>query len=206
MLPSGFNPTQTRAFQPTGVGDFQDIHDMKWATRTLVAGVIPAVTNFFSAAPSADATVDRYEQGNALVSSGQQYTIFGLFFQIYAGAAALLSDLEKVVNWCNLRLWTSSKEFGQYPISMVPAGGGLYVQGGNIAVTPTGAPGGQSVTAALNGMPGRNASLTLANPLIIQANQNIYAELIGPVTTPQTLTGAVICRVIFDGVLSRVKS
>ncbi len=207
MLPiANFNTTKTRAFQPTGIGDFQDIHDMKWATRTIAAGVIPTTNNFFSAAPSADPTVDRYEQGNTLVTSGKIYTIFGLFLQVYGGAGALLSDLEKLVSWCTLRIVTASKEFGMFPVSMVPAGGGIYVQGGNIAVTPAAAPGGQSITGSLNGMPGRNACLTLANPLEIQANQNFYCELIGPTVTAQTLAGAVICRIILDGVESRVKS
>ena len=201
-----YSPTPTRQYQNVGIGTNQQIHDMKWATRSIASGVIPTTTNFFGAAPSADLTVDRYEQPNTLVSSAKIYTIYGLFVQLYAGASATLLDLEKVCSWTCLRLVTAQKEYGVFPLSLLPAGGGLYVQGGNISVTPAAAPGGQSVTAALNGQPGRNAAFTFANPLIIQANQSFYAELLGPTVTTQTLTGAVSVRVILDGVEQRTAS
>lgn len=198
-----YSPTATRQFQPTGIGNNQRIHDMKWATRTIAAGVIPAVTNFFGAAPSSDQIVDRYEQGNTLVSSAKMYTIFGIFLQVYAGAGALLSDFEKLISFTALRIITAQKEYGVFVTSLLPAGGGLMLQSGQVAVTPAVAPGGQSVVGALNGQPGRNASFTLANPLEIQANQSFYAELIGPTATPETLTGALRVRVILDGVEQR---
>ena len=201
-----FSPTATRQFQPTGVSNSQRIHDMKWATRTLAAGVVPSSTNFFGAAPSPDQTVDRYEQGNTLVSSGKLFTIFGIFVQLYAGAAAVLADFEKLCSFTAVRLITAQKEYGVFPISLLPAGGGLVIQSGQVAVTPAVAPGGQSTVAALNGAPGRNAAFTLANPLIIQANQSFYAELLGPTVTTQTLTGAIIVRIVLDGVEERPAS
>lgn len=201
-----YAPTPTRMYQPTGIGQNQIIHDMKWATRTIAAGVIPTTTNFFGAAPSSDLTVDRYEQPNTLVSSAKIYTIYGMFVQVYAGAAAVLQDLEKLCSWTAIRLVTAQKEYGIFPVSLLPAGGGLTVQSGQIAVTPAAPPGGQSVTAALNGTPARNAAFTFANPLIIQANQSFYTELLGPTVTPQTLTGAVIVRVVLDGVEQRAAS
>ena len=200
------NPTATRQFQPTGIGNNQEIHDMKWATRTIALGVVPSTTNFFGAAPSSDLTVDRYEQPNTLVSSAKIYTIFGLFLQIYAGVGAILTDLEKIISFTALRIVTAQKEYGVFPISLLPAGGGLAIQSGQIALTPAVAPGALSVVGALNGMPARNAAFTFANPLIIQANQSFYAELLGPTVTPQTLTGAVIVRVVLDGVERRTAS
>lgn len=202
----GFRPTATRQFQPTGVSNAQSIHDMKWATRSIAAGVIPSSTNFFGAAPSPDQTVDRYEQGNTLVSSGKMYTIYGIFLQVYALAGGLVLDLEKVINWTAVRIVTAQKEYGVFPATLIPAGGGLVMQSGQIAVTPAAAPGGQSVTGALNGQPGRNAAFTLANPLEIQANQSFYMELLGPTVTAQTLTGIVAVRIILDGVEERPAS
>jgi hypothetical protein len=201
-----FSPTPTRQFQNVGMGNNQNIHDMKWATRTLVAGAIPTTTNFFGAAPSSDLTVDRYEQGNTLVSSGKLYTIYGIFLQVYAGAAAVFADFEKLLSYTCIRLVTAQKEYGVFPVSLVPAGGGIYAQGGNISVTPAAAPGGLSVSGLLNGQPGRNAAFTLANPLIIQANQSFYAELLGPTATAQTLTGALNVRIVLDGVEQRAAS
>ena len=44
------------------------------------------------------------------------------------------------------------------------------------------------------------------HPLIIQANQSFYAELLGPTATPQTLTGALNIRIVLDGVEQRAAS
>ena len=201
-----YSPTPTRQFQNIGIGNNQNIHDMKWASRSLAAGVIPTSVNFFGAAPSSDVTVDRYEQGNTLVSSGKLYTIYGMFLQVYAGAGAVFGDFEKLVSYTCIRLVTAQKEYGVFPVSLIPAGGGVFAQGGNISVTPAAAPGGVSVAGLLNGQPGRNAAFTLANPLIIQANQSFYAELLGPVTTTQTLSGALNVRLVLDGVEQRAAS
>lgn len=196
----------TRAFQNVGVGLNQQIHDMKWATRTIAAGVIPATTNFFGAAPSSDLTVDRYEQGNTLISSGKVFTIFGMFVQLFAGAANVLTDFEKVINFTAVRIVTAQKEYGVYPTLNLPAGGGLAIQSGQIAVTPAASPGALSNIGVINGMPARNVGFTFAEPLIIQANQSFYMELLGPTTTAQTLTGAVITRIVLDGVEQRTAS
>lgn len=201
-----FSPTPTRMYQPTGIGQNQKIHDMKWATRTIAAGVIPTTTNFFGASPSSDPTVDRYEQGNTLVSSAKIFTIYGLFAQLLPGAAAVLADFEKIINFCAVRIVTAQKEYGVFPLSLLPAGGGLVIQSGQVAITPAAVPGAQSIVGALNGQPGRNAAFTFANPLEIQANQPYYMELIGPTATAQTLTGAIQVRFVLDGVEQRTAS
>jgi hypothetical protein len=198
---------RTRAFSPQGISASQAIHDMKWATRSIAAGVVPAATNFFGAAPNSDVTSDRYEQGNTLVSSGKNFYIYGILTQVFPGAAAVLTDLEKIVSTCHFRIVTAQKEYGCFPILTLPAGGGLAIQSGQVAVTPAVSPGALSVVAAVNGMPTREAAFTLARPLQIQANQAFYMELIGPtagaVWGAQTLTGAVTIRVILDGVEER---
>lgn len=199
---------RTRAFQPTGIGYNQFIHDAKYATRSIPAGVIPSTVNFFTAAPSADPTSDRYEQGNTLVSSGKKFNIFSILVQVLPGAACVLGDLEKVINYCSVRLVTAQKEYGVFPLFMLPAGGGISIHSGQVAVTPAAAPGAQSVVGATNGVPSRDSCFSLAVPLEIQANQSFYMELLGPVAAgvfgAATLTGAVQVRLVLDGVEERV--
>jgi len=198
--------TPTRQYQPAGVGNFQQIHDTKYATRTLAAAVIPGVTNFFGAAPSSDFTVDRYEQGNTLVSSGKIFTIVGILALIQPATGVLVTDLEKIINFCCLRIVTNQREFGCIPFHMIPAGGGLSIQSGQVAVTPAAAPGAQSALGATNGHPARNSGFTLAEPLDVQANQPFYMELLGPTGTPLTLSAAVGVKIILDGLEKRTSS
>ena len=202
-----FPGTPTRRYQNIGVGDFQYIHDTKYATRSIAAGTLPVVTNFFGAAPSVDITLDRYEQGNTLVSSGKVFTIFGIAVQLTIGAAGTLTDLEKICNFTCLRLITAQKEYGMIPLYMLPQGGGLAIQSGQIAVTPAASPGAFSTVGATNGMPQRSSMFNLAMPLDIQANQSFYAELVAPsgqgFLAAQSLTGAVQVRVVLDGVEQR---
>lgn len=197
----------TRAYRPMGILSGQTIHDTKYATRSIAAGVIPPALNFFTAAPSVDMTSDRYEQGNTLISSGKKFYIFSILAQVLGGAAATLTDLEKVINFCSLRMVTAQKEFGVWPLFMLPAGGGLAIQSGQVAVTPAAIPGNLSIVGACNGMPTREAAFTLARPLEITANQPFYMELLGPTASgvfgAATLTGAVQVRVVLDGVEDR---
>lgn len=200
------NATPTRQFQPAGVGVLQSIHDFKYATRTLAAAVIPGITNFFGAAPSSDPTLDRYDQGNTLVASGKQFTIFQMAVHVFKNTAdANLADLQKVIDNCFLQIITAAKEFGVYPVASLPYGGGLCVQGGNIAVTPAAAPGGITSLGALNGHPLRKR-LALKYPLVIQSNQPFSINLLGPTGTPLTLTSATIVRIELEGVEERAAS
>ena len=198
--------TPTRQYQPAGVGVMQAIHDFKWATRTLAAAAIPATTNFFGAAPSADSTLDRYDQGNTLVASGKKFTIYQLAVHVFKNTAdANLADIQKVIDNCFVRIVTNAKEFGLYPVGALPYGGGICVQGGNIAVTPAAAPGGITSLGVTNGHPLRKR-LALRHPLEIQSNQPFYMELVGPSLTPLTLTSATIVRIELEGVEERAAS
>ena len=200
------NFTPTRQYQNVGAGTFQQIHDTKYATRSIAAGTIPAVTNFFGAAPSSDFTVDRYEQGNTLVSSAKVFTIVGILAHITFGAGGILTDMEKIIQYCCIRLITAQKEFGCIPLHMSPAGGGIAIQAGQVAVTPAATPGALSPVGAVNGMPARSSGFTLAEPLDIQANQPFYMELLGPTAVPQTLTGIMSIKIILDGLEKRTAS
>lgn len=197
------NPiTPTRMFQGGGAGVMQDIHDFKFATRTIAAGVIPSSTNFFGAAPSSDPTIDRYDQSGTLVSSGKNFTIYQIGLVVIAGAAAVLTDLEKLINFCSLRIYSSAKEYGIFPLVNLPAGGGLSINSGQVSVTAAASPGALSTIGATNGHPLRK-KFALKNPLMVQSNQAFYCEVLGPVTTTQTLTGALILRLELEGVENR---
>jgi len=202
---------ETRVFAPSGVGLQQQIHYMRWATRAFAAGVIPVITNFFSAAPNADANVDLYEQGNALVGSGSNFTIKQIGVQIIGGAAATFADFESVINSCSLKLITASKEYGIFPFFMLPQGGGISAMSGQVVGTLGANPAGGACTPGLtNGVPDRRAMFALATPLTIQANQGFYCEMMAPsgggVLPAITLTGAIRVRVILDGELDRSAS
>jgi hypothetical protein len=200
-------PQQTRQAQNVGLVNGQSIHDFKFATRQLAAGVVPAITNFFGAAPSSDGTVDRYEQGNTLVSSMKQFTIYSMGVQLLGGAGAVLTDFEKLINFTGIRLITAQKEYGYFPLHILSAGGGLAIQSGQVAVTPAASPGALSTIGATNGMPSNEAMFALAIPLIIQANQSFYAELVGGTAAgllgTQTLTGVMNLRVLLSGIEDR---
>lgn len=201
------NTTPTRLFQPAGVGVMQQIHDFKYATRTLAAAAVPTSTNYFGAAPSSDLTQDRYDQSNTLVTSGKKFTIFQIGFHLWkATADANIADLEKIIDNCAIRIVTGSKEFGVYPIIDLPAGGGMCIQGGNIAVTPAAAPGGVTSLGVINGHPLRKR-LALKCPLEIQSNQAFFCELLAPSGTAAiTLTSATITRLELEGVEERPAS
>jgi len=181
---------------------------MRWATRAFAAGAVAAVTNFFGAAPNADQNVDLYEQGNALVGSGAKFTIRQIAAQIQPGAAMTFADFESFVNLCSLRIITASKEYGVFPLYMLPAGGGVSAMSGQVAATAAANPAGGAATPGLtNGIPDRRAMFALAEPLTIQANQGFYCELLAPtgggVVPVITLTGALRCRIILDGTIDR---
>lgn len=198
--------TPTRAYSPSGVGLLQQIHDFKFATRSLAAAALPAVTNFFGAAPSADPTLDRYDQGGTLVSSGKKFTIYQMALHIWKNTAdANLADFQRIIDNCFIRLVTNSKEFGLYPVLDLPAGGGLAVQSGQIAVTPAAVPGNFSTMGATNGHPLRKR-FALKMPLEIQSNQQFYAELVAPQVTPLTLTSITLVRLELEGVEERAAS
>ena len=200
------SPAPTRQYQPAGVGVLQSIHDLKYATRSLAAAAIPAITNFFGAAPSPDLTLDRYDQGNTLVASGKQFTIYQLAVHVWKNTAdANLEDIQKIVDNCFIQIVTAAKEFGVYPVACLPYGGGVNIQGGNVAVTPAAAPGGKTSLGVTNGHPLRKR-FSLKHPLIVQSNQPFSVNLVGPTVTPLTLSSITLVRIELEGVEERAAS
>jgi len=202
------SPTPTRILQPADTSLGNTIHDVKFATRVLAAGVL-GTTNFFSAAPSADPTVDRYEQGNTLVTSGKRFTIYQIGLMVRPSPdtdTVNLIDMDRLINLCSLRMVISQKEFGLFPLVNIPAGGGISALSGQVSATAAAAPGAFSTAAVSNGIPMRRR-FALQCPLIIQANQQFFCEIIAPngtgVVAAITLTGALIARLELEGVEER---
>jgi len=98
-----------------------------------------------------------------------------------------------------VRIVTASKEFGVFPLLDLPQGGGVCALSGQVSVTAAASPGAFSANALTNGHPLRK-KFALKNPLVIQANQSFYMELLGPTTTAQTLTGIMQVRLELEGV------
>lgn len=198
-------PTATRIYQPGNVGLNVQHHDCRWATRTIASGAL-ANQNFFGAAPSADRTSDFYEQPNTLCTSGKIFTIYALGLKLTAGASGTLTDIEKVVNTMTLRMMSDQREWLNMPVHLIPAGGGLVIQSGQVAITPAATPGALSPVGALNGN-GERKLMVLRTPLEIGANQQFYCELLAPTSASaygaQTLTGAVIAQLILEGIETR---
>lgn len=203
------NVTPTRAFQPSGVGLLQQIHDFKFATRALAAAVMPNVTDFFSAPPVADPTQDRYDQGGTLVSSGKSFIIYAMSFEVFKLVDDVnVVDLVQIINKCFIRLTTAAKEFGTYPVKDLPAGGGLFAGSSQISLTPLAAVGSMNSTTlgCLNGHPLRR-KFAFKNPLEIQSNQQFKAELLAPAgALAITLLSATTCRLELEGLESRPAS
>lgn len=198
-------PTPTRLYQPANVGVQVLHHDCRWATRVIPSGAL-GIQNFFGAAPSQDRTADYYEQPATLVTSGKAFTIYGIALKLLAGASGTLQDIEKVINSMTLRLISDQREWLNMPVHMIPAGGGLVIQSGQVAVTPGATPGAMSPVGAINGNPERKV-MCLRTPLEIGANQQFYAELLAPTAGSafgtQTLTGAVIAQLVLEGIETR---
>lgn len=199
---------KTRSYQPTGLGETQGIHDMRWATKSLAAAALPVSTEFFTGAPSTDPTVDRFYQ-YGLCDSGNDFTIVGIAVQLIGQNTGALADMAQIIEYCSVRFTTNQREQMTLPVLMLPQGGGLSIMSGQVAITAANSPGGTGILGATNGVPDRRAMFRLASPLTIQSGQGFKAELLAPSAGStfgtKTLGQIVLCRIILDGILKRLK-
>jgi hypothetical protein len=183
------------------------IHDLRWATKVMAAAAIPIVTEFFTGAPSSDPCVDRFSAGT-LTDSGCKFVIVQLGVQLIPSAGTSIPDMEKIVNFCALRISTNQREFMTIPVYMLAAGGGLDIAQGNISITAAAAPGLLGSAGVTNGVKDRRAMFRLSQSMDIQAQQSFKCELLGPAAGSsfgtQTLATAVTVRVVLDGELWRI--
>lgn len=145
----------------------QCISDTKYSTKTLAIGVAPVTTDFFTSAPSADRTVDNYDAGNQLVTSGKAFMIQGITANIISTSIA---DVDAVIQKGVLVLTCQNKEIGAFRLRNLCAGGGTFVAGAQVAAA--------SSVGVVNGNP--NADIWRVSDLLIQTNQSFKATLVMP--------------------------
>jgi hypothetical protein len=110
-----------------------------------------------------------------------------------------VGDVVQLINTGVLSLVLLNKKYGQFPLWMLPSGGG--VSGGIAAEGATADPGGV-VDFATNGVPDARNAYVLQEPLFIPPVTEIGVTLSWP--SPLTLAGGdTVLQVLFDGYMVR---
>ena len=164
----------------------QCVSDTKYSTKTLSAAVAPAQTDFFTSAPSADRTIDNYDAGNQLVTSGKAFVIQGITCNIIGTAIA---DVDAIIQKGVIVLTAQGKEIGAFRVRNLCAGGGTYVAGSQVAAA--------SAVGVVNGLP--QSDLFRVAELMIATNQSFKASLLMPTTTPYTVTASTTVEIGLQG-------
>lgn len=112
----------------------------------------------------------------------------------------LLADYVAIVNGFAWEFWIGQKAYQRAPLWMYSAGGGAYVSAAATTVAAT------TISPVSNGVPSKEACMTLDLPLVLGNQTDFYAWLVG---ATQTLTAAgsggtgAIIQVVLDGYYSR---
>jgi hypothetical protein len=162
-----------------GSNQAQFITDTKFSTKTLAAAVWPATTDFFTTAPVVDPTLDYYDAGNQLVSSGKIFMIKGLGCCLRGGA---LADIDAIINTGILVLTIQNKEDGRHRVRNCNSAGGVFIAATQGTATT-------GIIGATNGMP-QNQPWCVCD-MLAHTNQQVKVSLWAPVTTPYTIGTAV---------------
>jgi len=145
----------------------QCVSDTKYSTKTLAIGTAPVMTDFFTSAPSADRTVDNYDAGNQLVTSGKSFMIQGITVNIVSTSIA---DVDSIIQKGVLVLTCQNKEIGAFRVRNLCSGGGTFVAGAQVAAAAS--------VGVVNGLP--NNDIWRVSDLLIQTNQSFKATLVMP--------------------------
>jgi hypothetical protein len=164
----------------------QCVSDTKYSTKTLAIGVAPAQTDFFTSAPSADRTVDNYDAGNQLVTSGKAFVIQGITANVISTSIA---DVDAVIQKGVVVLTAQGKEIGAFRLRNLSAGGGTFVAGAQVAAA--------SSVGVVNGMP--QSDLFRVAELMIATNQSFKASLLMPTVAPYTIIAATAVEIGLQG-------
>lgn len=167
----------------------QCVSDTKYSTKSLALGVAPAQTDFFTSAPSADRTVDNYDAGNQLVTSGKAFVIQGITVNVVGAGATPIPDVDAIIQKGVIVLTAQGKEIGAFRVRNLCAGGGTYVAGAQVAAA--------AQVGVVNGLP--QSDLFRVAELMIATNQSFKATLLMPTTTPYTLTAATTVEIGLQG-------
>jgi hypothetical protein len=170
-----------------GSGQAQFITDTKFSTKSFAPGVWPATTDFFTTAPVADPTLDYYDAGNQLVSSGKIFMIKAVAVNLRGGA---LADIDAFINLGILVLTVQNKEDGRYRLRHLTASGGVFIAATQGTATT-------GIIGANNGMP-INEPFRVCD-LLAHTNQQVKASLWGPTISPYTITTAMTTEVDLMG-------
>ena len=147
-------------------GTMQQVSDTKWSSKTLAIGTAPANTDFFTSAPVADRTVDNYDAGNQLVTSGKSFMIQGITVNVRSTSIA---DIDAVVQQGVVVLTCQNKEIGAFRVRSLAAGGGTFVAGAQVAAASVG---------VTNGVP--CSDIWRIADLLVSTNQSFKASLVMP--------------------------
>lgn len=155
----------------------QVVSDTKYSTKTLAAAAAPAITDFFTTAPSGDPTLDNYDAGNQLVTSAKQFCIQAIAVDVKGSAIA---DIDAIINKGVVVLTCQSKEIGRFRVRQLSAAGGTFVAGAQVAAA--------SPVGVSNGNP--QSDPYRISELLIDTNQNFKASLLMPTANPYVVTAA----------------
>ncbi len=155
----------------------QCVSDTKYSTKTLAIGVAPAQTDFFTSAPLADRTLDNYDAGNQLVTSGKAFVIQGIAVNVKSTSIA---DCDAVIQLGIVILTAQGKEIGAFRVRNLAAGGGTYVAGAQVAAA--------SSVGVTNGLP--QSDVFRVAELMLATNQSFKASLLMPTATTYTVIAA----------------
>ena len=137
----------------------------------------PATTDFFTTAPVVDATLDNYDAGNQLVTSGKSFVIQALSVNVIGTA---LADIDAIIQKGVIVITAQNKEIGRFRVRNLCSAGGTFVAGAQAAAA--------SPIGVVNGIP-QSEAWRIAE-LEIATNQSFKVQLFMPVTTPYTVTAS----------------
>ena len=163
------------------------IDKVLWDTQTYVDNVTTAL-NFFQALP---ANIENGNLDQAGVVGGNRYFVIraiGVFFR-----SAIAQDTRQLAKNGLLRLFIGNKDYSEWPISMLPPGGGVYGHVSTTAAAP--------IYAISHGVPDPRAQYTLVRPLLIDANLNFAVRCEWPVA--QNISGNTQVTVLLKGEVGR---
>ena len=164
----------------------QCVSDTKFSTKTLSIGVAPAQTDFFTSAPAADRTVDNYDAGNQLVTSGKAFVIQGI---TVTAISTSIADIDAVINKGIVILTAQGKEIGAFRVRNLASGGGTFVAGAQVAAA--------SSVGVTNGMP--QSDLWRVAELMLATNQSFKASLLMPTAASYTVIAATSVEIALQG-------
>lgn len=184
-----FRNSNTRL--PVGPGGAtQVISDTKWSQKILALGAAPVSTDFFTSAPNADRTIDNYDAGNQLVTSGKSFTIQGITVNVIS---ATLADIDNIIQRGTVVLTAQGKEIGAFRVRNLCAAGGTYVAGAQVAAANT--------VGVTNGL--SQTDMFRVSDLTIETNQSFKATLVLPSAVGITLTSATTVEIGLHGYEAR---